>query len=83
MFRNRTRIFGIVLAFLSFCAPVFAADGTGQAAPVPGGGIGALIMWYVCGSRKKQEIGGWLLYYYIQLYLAVIVSLAERARSAA
>jgi len=34
-------------------------------------GIAILI---VCVSRRKMEIGGWLLYFYIQLYMAVIVS---------
>ena len=68
MFRNRTRLFGIAFAFLLVGAPPFAADtGGSQAAQIPVGSIGGLILWFVCGSRRKQEIGGWLLYYDIQL----------------
>jgi hypothetical protein len=48
---------------------------TTQRPAVPSGGCGALIMWYICSSRKEKEIGGWLLFYYIQLYLGVLVSL--------
>ena len=50
-----------------------AADG-GATQRAPTSGIGALVMWYICASRRKYEIGGWLLYYYIQLYIGVIVS---------
>lgn len=28
-----------------------------------------LIIWFVCAIRRKKEIGGWLLYYYIRLYM--------------
>jgi len=31
---------------------------------IPGG----LVAWWVCNGRKKQQIGGWLLFYYWQLY---------------
>jgi len=43
--------------------------------PVPGAGLGALIMWYICNKRKRDPIGGWLLYFYIQLYLGAIFSI--------
>jgi hypothetical protein len=29
---------------------------------------GGLIAWWVCNGRKRQQIGGWLLFYYWQLY---------------
>ncbi|MCL5287358.1 MAG: hypothetical protein M1453_05105 [Acidobacteria bacterium] len=29
---------------------------------------GALVAWLVCNGRKKHQIGGWLLFYYWQLY---------------
>lgn len=44
-------------------------------------GLGALIMWYVCAKRKAQEIGGWLLCFYIQLYLGVIIALVVNLAS--
>lgn len=50
-----------------------AADGS-NSKPFSGIGlIGALIMLYICASRRKNEIGGWLLYYYIQMYIGVII----------
>lgn len=40
-----------------------------------------LVVWYVCAKRKTREIGGWLLFYYIQLYVgagvAIVLSLAS------
>ena len=59
---------------LTSVAPVAAQSGTqNPSTPVPG--VGALIMWYVCAKRKAQEIGGWLLYFYVQLYIGVVISL--------
>ena len=29
----------------------------------------SVLVIYVCVKRRPQEIGGWLLYYYIQLYI--------------
>lgn len=72
-----------VVLLLVLCAmslPLMAADTT-QSPPVPGAGIGALVMWYVCASRKQKEIGGWLLYFYVQLYLGVLVSIVVLATS--
>jgi uncharacterized membrane protein YhaH (DUF805 family) len=31
-------------------------------------------MWWICNSRKRKAIGGWLLFYYIQLFGGVIFS---------
>lgn len=61
--------------------PVLGADSTQSSPPFPGAGVGGLVMWYVCASRKQKEIGGWLLYYYIQLYLGVLVSIVVFAAS--
>jgi hypothetical protein len=73
--RHTAWLFGIVVALVSFGAPAFAADSRAQAAPVPGAGLGALFTASFCISRRKQEIGGWLLYYYIQLYLGAVLSI--------
>ena len=75
--------FSVSLALLLCAAslPLLAADSTQSTPSFPGAGIGALVMWYVCSSRKQKEIGGWLLYYYIQLYLGVLVSIVVFAAS--
>lgn len=50
--------------------------------------IGLLIAWWICSSRKRNAIGGWLLYYYMQLFvgtafaiLMILVSLGTLAEN--
>jgi hypothetical protein len=50
---------------------LFAAGTNNHYAPTFPGGI---IAWIVCNSRKKQQIGGWLLFYYWQLYSGVLMT---------
>jgi hypothetical protein len=59
----------------------WAATGSTQTTNPSFAGVGALIMWWICGSRRKNEIGGWLLYYYIQLYIGVIFAVIITAVS--
>jgi hypothetical protein len=35
---------------------------------------GGLIAWAVCNGRKRQPIGGWLLFYYWQLYSGALMT---------
>lgn len=35
---------------------------------------GGLIAWAVCNGRKRQQIGGWLLFYYWQLYSGAVMT---------
>lgn len=50
---------------------LLAAD---QPSPAPVLPIGWLVIWWICARRKRDPIGGWLAYYYYQLYLGVVVS---------
>jgi hypothetical protein len=69
----------LTLALLE-AATVLAADE--QRRGVPGGGIcGVVVMYLICSRRKHEEIGGWLLYFYIQLYLGLIVTIVVTAIS--
>jgi hypothetical protein len=34
-----------------------------------------IILWLICYNRRKEDIGGWLLFYYIQLYLSIAITL--------
>lgn len=62
----------IITAMISF--PTMAlAEGGSTASRSSGGAAVALIMYLICSRQKGKEIGGWLLYYYIQLYLGVIM----------
>jgi|GEM_PF-2075933 len=44
-----------------------ASNGTTQGTPSYGV-IWAIIIFFICYARRKKAIGGWLLYYFIQLY---------------
>ena len=39
--------------------------------PFAGLPITWLIVWVICYNRRLEEIGGWLLFYYIQLYTGI------------
>lgn len=67
----------VAFGLLALSLPVFASTDT-PATSFQSSGTGVLltlvmVMWYVCASRRKKEIGGWLLYYYIRLYIGVII----------
>jgi hypothetical protein len=65
----------MLLAALVPVANALAESGgaAAQAPTVPGvGGLGLLIAYLT----RRQKIGGWLLYYYMQLYLSLLVLLA-------
>jgi len=65
---------------ISFCAFVICllpqyglaadADRTSKA-PIGGG---AFLAWLICYLRRKKPIGGWLLYYFIALYVGAYIS---------
>jgi len=40
-----------------------------------GGAPGVLFMWWICSRRKDKPIGGWLLYFYIQLYVGGVIGI--------
>jgi len=35
---------------------------------------GGIIAWFVCNSRKRNEYGGWLLFFYWQLYSGIVMT---------
>jgi hypothetical protein len=50
---------------------VVATNGNPSTPVLPGGGI---IAWIICNGRKRNPIGGWLLFYYWQLWSGLFVS---------
>lgn len=46
-----------------------SADGTANPSAPAGRSLAAIIIAIICWSKHKEEIGGWLLYYYIYLYM--------------
>lgn len=74
---NRTSqlVTGIALALLQ-TAPVFAASGDSHQSPAGGAGLGGLfIAFAIAYLSRRRAIGGWLLYFYVQLYLGLLISL--------
>ena len=63
----------LALIFLA-SVPAFGLDSDTKSTAPLGGAPGALFMWWICSRRKDQPIGGWLLYFYIQLYMSAAVS---------
>ncbi|HXJ85250.1 MAG TPA: hypothetical protein VMS18_00395 [Candidatus Binatia bacterium] len=50
---------------------LLAATSNNQYTPTFPGGI---VAWIVCNARKKQEYGGWLLFFYWQLYSGILLT---------
>ncbi len=70
----RNRIFLTACLILLFSAALLADSTQQSRAPVTGI-PGVIVMWLICSKQKDKPIGGWLLYYYIQLYVGTLVSL--------
>ncbi|MGD0949303.1 MAG: DUF2569 family protein [Candidatus Binatia bacterium] len=78
---NKRFIAALILT-TCFVQAAYGAEGNQTTSSPAGGGIiGALIMWFICNRRRTQEIGGWLLYYYIQLYVGVVLTVVITAIS--
>ncbi len=75
MKRNSNDLILCVFAMLMAVSPLYAA---GDVSPFSGaiGALGPMSMYWLCSSRKHKSIGGWLLYFYIQIYVAVIAEVA-------
>lgn len=63
--------------FLSSTAVAFAQTSTSGSTTQSQNGIGSgaagvVIAYLICNGRKRKAIGGWLLYYYMQLYAGFI-----------
>jgi len=73
----RPQYFGYttLLLFLgSLLALAQSADSTTQKTAPGAGIVGILIAYWICNSRKRRPIGGWLLYYYMQLFGGALIS---------
>lgn len=64
----------MVLAFLYPCL-AFAQSDSSTVSKTSAGAGGALVTYLICNSQKRRPIGGWLLYFYIQLYGGALISL--------
>lgn len=57
-------------------AILFQAASSGGTPYRPTLPFGILVAWLVCNGRKRNPIGGWLLFYYWQLYGGLLASAA-------
>ena len=64
----------LICALVTPLVVVAASSGGSQYSPTfaPGG----LVAWFVCNGGKRNQIGGWLLYFYWQLYSGLLISAA-------
>ena len=70
----------MLVAYLDAMDLLAQTSGRAETPPSPVG-ILWIILWVVCATRRKQEMGGWLLFYYIQLYLGLVFSVVMLAIS--
>jgi hypothetical protein len=54
----------------AFLALLLAVSGSQTSPTLPGG---AIVAWIICNGRKRNPIGGWLLFYYWQVCAGVLV----------
>jgi hypothetical protein len=59
---------------ISFAAALLVAAGTSSTSTYTPTFPGGLLAWWICSRRKTQEIGGWLLFYYWQLYSGALMT---------
>jgi len=60
------------IALLASAEALAAASGTSTQSPA-GGGL--LVAWLIAYLTRRRAIGGWLLYFYLQLYMSLLLSL--------
>jgi hypothetical protein len=73
---SRLRLIGMFM--MTAGSPAFAASGDTPMQPLAGGGL--LIILAIVYLSRRRAIGGWLLYFYVQLYLSFAVSLIFNAQ---
>ena len=67
----RLRLIGMFM--LIAASPAFAASGDTPRQPLAG--VGLLVTLAIVYLSRRRAIGGWLFYFYVQLYLSLAVSL--------
>jgi len=64
-----------LLGWLALHSLLWASQSERPSTAPSAGGALALILFVICYSRRKKAIGGWLLFYFIQLFWGVFLSL--------
>lgn len=72
--KSLSKIETLIISFclLSFPLEAFAQSQNTSTSKIGGPIAGAVIAWAICYRARKKPIGGWLLYYYLQLYIGFI-----------
>ena len=71
MNRRAISVFQAVSVVVLAAVPALAANSSSPSY-LPGlVALGPLWMYWLCNSQKHKSIGGWLLYFYIQIYVGV------------
>jgi len=56
--------------FDAFVVAAMATSGSQTTPALPGG----IVAWIVCNARKRNAIGGWLLFFYWQMYGGLLIA---------
>jgi hypothetical protein len=64
------------LLLIFFLPQSLLAAESGKPSSTPFAGGGGILIWLVCYIRRKNPIGGWLLYYFIGLYVGFFISIS-------
>ena len=74
MMKQLSTRFGTFIWTLTTPLSLLAAGTSGGSQYSPTFSPGDLIAWWICNGRKRNPIGGWLLYFYWQLYAGLLMS---------
>jgi hypothetical protein len=71
-----SKYFNLILLLLPSCTVLVFAQSITTTTPTTSTGAGGLLIAYlICNSMKRRPIGGWLLYFYMQLYGGALISI--------
>jgi hypothetical protein len=70
----RSIVAGVLIGVSSICSIAIAADSATSNSPTSAP-TGLLMAFAIVYFSRRAKIGGWLLYYYIQLYISLLISL--------
>ena len=73
---TQRRLVPLFMLIYAFAVPfvAFAASSQNGSQYSPTFSPGYLIAWLVCNGRKRNPIGGWLLFFYWQLYSGLLIT---------
>jgi hypothetical protein len=72
--QRRLIVLYMLISTLAVHLAMLAATGQSGNQYSPTFSPGYLIAWLVCNGRKRNPIGGWLLFFYWQIYSGLLIT---------